>query len=105
ELYERGWRYHKTKQQWLRPAAGVGAARGQQAGRGRYHYWNPREFAVEVAQMEINRDDLDDTPTTYRLSSPTLDATLQWISPTSQQQQREQQQQGRHQRQKPQKRH
>ncbi|KAL5969158.1 Regulator of gene activity [Taenia solium] len=86
ELYNRGWRYHKIMKRWLKPLPGNEAIPGGEARHGYYYCWDPSECQAEVKQMQIYDTDLDDTPTTYQLSSRTLNARVQFMSPRSQQQ-------------------
>ncbi|VDK25465.1 unnamed protein product [Taenia asiatica] len=71
---------------WLKPLPNNEAVPGGEAGHGYYYCWDPSECQAEVKQMQICDTDLDDTPTTYQLSSRTLNARVQFMSPRSQQQ-------------------
>lgn len=60
---------------------------------GTYYCWEPLASEKVIQQMTICYADLDDTPTTYQLSSSTLNARVQPIPPIYHQQQQHQQQQ------------
>ncbi|VDM23750.1 unnamed protein product, partial [Hydatigera taeniaeformis] len=87
ELYNRGWRYHKTKMLWITSLPETQAMEGEREEHGLYICWEPEEFQYVLKAMEIGIGDLDDTPTTYELSSRTINARVLFISPESDQKQ------------------
>ncbi|KAL5966159.1 Regulator of gene activity [Taenia solium] len=93
ELYNRGWRYHKTMKRWLKPLPDNEATYGGDVKHGLYYCWNPLVNKAEVKKVEFRYTDLDVTPATYQLSSHTLNARVQFMLPKSQQQQQQQQRQ------------
>ncbi|CDI97808.1 CCR4 NOT transcription complex subunit 2 [Echinococcus multilocularis] len=103
ELYNRKWRYHKRKKRWLTRVPGSEVMRDDTSEQSTYYLWEPLDSAKVLRQMTIQYSDLDHTPTTYQLSSPTLNATVQPIPPIrhrdhqrQQRQQEPQQQQQQH---------
>nr|CDS21229.1 NOT transcription regulatory protein [Echinococcus granulosus] len=91
-LYNRDWRYHKKKMRWLTPVPGGDVIREGASEQGTYYCWEPLASEKVIQQMTICYADLDDTPTTYQLSSSTLNARVQPIPPIYHQQQQQQQQ-------------
>ncbi|EUB55999.1 CCR4-NOT transcription complex subunit 2 [Echinococcus granulosus] len=81
ELYNRKWRYHKRKKRWLTRVPGSDVMRDDTSEQSTYYLWEPLDSAKVLRQMTIQHSDLDHTPTTYQLSSPTLNATVQPIPP------------------------
>ena len=82
ELYIRDWRFHKKKLRWITRVPGSVAIREGASEQGTYLCWDPVAVEKVVQQMTINYADLDDSPTTYQLSSNTLNARVHLNSPS-----------------------
>uniref|UniRef100_A0A5K3F0Q5 NOT2_3_5 domain-containing protein n=1 Tax=Mesocestoides corti TaxID=53468 RepID=A0A5K3F0Q5_MESCO len=80
ELYNREWRFHKKKQRWITRIVGSDIIRDANSEQGAYYYWDPVSAEKLTQHMSICYADLDETPTTYRLTSSTLNASVQPVA-------------------------
>ncbi|KAL5106752.1 hypothetical protein TcWFU_005976 [Taenia crassiceps] len=80
ELYTRGWRYHKKKMWWLTHVPGSEVIREGGREQSTYYCWDPLNWRKVTQRLTICYADLDDTPTTYQLSSSTLNARVIFAS-------------------------
>lgn len=84
--YERDWRFHKKRLRWLTRVQGTEVVREGVTEQGTYIFYEPLESTKVVAQATVNYTDLDETPASYQLSSPTLNAKVHYIPQGCQQQ-------------------
>ncbi|VDK25176.1 unnamed protein product [Taenia asiatica] len=84
--YNRDWRYHKKKMRWFTRVPDSEVIREGGREQSTYYCWDPISFQKVTQQITICYADLDDTPTTYQLSSPTLNARVHFISSNHHQQ-------------------
>ncbi|KAM3185668.1 hypothetical protein ACTXT7_005890 [Hymenolepis weldensis] len=80
ELYDRDWRFHKKKLRWLTRAQGSEVIREGVTETGTYYIYEPQDASRVLISTTLNYTDLDETPATYQLSSPTLNAKVQFLS-------------------------
>lgn len=76
ELYQREWRFHKKEQLWLTRVVGANFTTDNTSEQGDYYFWDPIRAQKSTHQMTIQYADLDDAPSSFRLSSGNLSASI-----------------------------
>ncbi|CAH8587094.1 unnamed protein product [Dicrocoelium dendriticum] len=83
ELYQREWRFHKKEQLWLTRVVGANFTTDNTSEQGDYYFWDPIKAQKSTHQMTIQYADLDDAPSSFRLSSGTLSAYVSIVPPVN----------------------